>query len=286
MVLWYGLHMRNDKIGESSRPFLKWAGGKYRLVERILAELPAGPRLVEPFAGSAALFLNAPFTRALICDRNQDLISLFRCVQDEGEDFIAYCREFFLPETNTLDAFLELRARFNAGGDIREKSALLLYLNRHCFNGLVRYNSRGSFNVPFGRYIRPYFPEKELRAFWRKTRKTDTIFAAEDFRAVFAKLEPGDVVYCDPPYVPLSATAIVTAYTGGTFGPKDQDDLADLARQAADRGIPVIISNHDTEETRALYRPPARLTRFFSSRNISCNGAGRCPAPELLAVYS
>ena len=170
MVLWYGLHMRNDKIGESSRPFLKWAGGKYRLVERILAELPAGPRLVEPFAGSAALFLNAPFTRALICDRNQDLISLFRCVQDEGEDFIAYCREFFLPETNTLDAFLELRARFNAGGDIREKSALLLYLNRHCFNGLVRYNSRGSFNVPFGRYIRPSFPEKELRAFWRKTR--------------------------------------------------------------------------------------------------------------------
>lgn len=277
--------MKKGKIAEYSRPFLKWAGGKYRLVERILAELPAGARLVEPFAGSAALFLNAPFGRALICDRNRDLISLFRHLQDEGEDFIVYCREFFRPETNTPDAFLELRARFNAGGDMREKSALLLYLNRHGFNGLVRYNSRGAFNVPFGRYARPYFPEKELRAFWRKTRETHTTFAAEDFRAVFAQLEPGDVVYCDPPYVPLSATANFTAYTGGTFGPKDQDDLADLARQAADRGIPVIISNHDTEETRALYRPPARLTRFFSSRNISCNGAGRCPAPELLAVY-
>ncbi len=278
------MRMGKSKSQEFARPFLKWAGGKYRLVERILAELPAGARLVEPFAGSAALFLNAPFGRALVCDRNRDLIDLFRCIQEEGEDFIAYCREFFRPETNTAEAFQDLRARFNAGTDAREKSALLLYLNRHGFNGLVRYNSRGLFNVPFGRYARPYFPEVELRAFRRKTQQTDVTFASEDFRAIFARLRPGDVVYCDPPYVPLSATARFTAYTGDTFGPEDQNALAALAREASGRGIAVIISNHDTEHTRALYRP-ARLERFLIPRCISCNGAGRTPAPELLAVY-
>ena len=138
--------------------------------------------------------------------------------------------------------------------------------------------------MPFGRYVRPYFPLGELRAFYRKTRETGTEFACRDFRAVFAGLQPGDVVYCDPPYVPLSKTASFTSYSGNGFGAEDQRDLAALATAAHGRGIPVIVSNHNTETTRDLYAT-ADLRRFNVQRFISRNGAARTAAPELLAVY-
>jgi len=267
------------------KPFLKWAGGKHRIANIILAELPPGKRFVEPFAGSATLYLNAPFKQALVSDRNRDLIALYRCIQTEGASFIDHCRSFFSGENNCKERFYELREQFNRSNDLRERAALLLYLNRHAFNGLVRYNSGGEFNVPFGRYKRPYFPLTELSAFHAKTRETKTRFIAEDFRAVFAKLKPGDVVYCDPPYVPLSATANFTAYVGTSFGPEDQKDLAALALKASRQDIPVIISNHDTEFTRTLYFG-ARIMGFAVHRSISCNGSKRGAAPELLAIYN
>ncbi len=267
-----------------TRPFLKWAGGKFRLLDAILRELPEGTRLVEPFAGSAAVYLNAPFARALVCDANADLIALYASLQQEGEAFIGFCRSFFTAENNTRDRYYELRERYNHAQDARLRGALFLYLNRHAFNGLVRYNSRGGFNTPFGSYKKPYFPQAELRAFYRKAQSMDTEFAARDFRQVFAELRPGDVVYCDPPYVPLSSTANFTAYAGISFGEADQQELARLAAGAWGRGIPVILSNHDTEGARTLY-PEARLEYFAVQRFISCNGSRREAAPELLAVY-
>ena len=266
------------------KPFLKWAGGKYRILGAILHELPAGARFVEPFAGSCAMYLNADFPSALVCDANSDLISLYQSLQREGEAFIQYCASFFTPENNTQDRYLALRERLNASNDARERAAMLLYVNRHAFNGLIRYNSRGGFNVPFGRYKKPYFPLKELRVFCQKMQITDTEFAAADFRAVFDRLKPGDVVYCDPPYAPLSRTANFTAYAGNSFREEDQRDLAACVRDAWRRGIPVIVSNHDTRATRQLYSS-ARIERFSVQRFISCNGNRRETAPELLAVY-
>ncbi len=266
------------------RPFLKWAGGKFRLLDAILPELPAGTRLVEPFAGSCAVYLNAAPAQALICDINADLIGLYQHIQRDGEDFIAYCRGFFTSANNSREAYLEFREEFNASRDSGRRGALLLYLNRHSFNGLVRYNSKGGFNVPFGRHSRPYFPLKELRAFHRKTREVETEFACRDFRAVFDGLEPGDIVYCDPPYVPLSATANFTAYAGNGFTAGDQRDLASLAQAAHGKGIPVLLSNHDTEMTRELYAA-AEIKRFSVRRFISRDSANRAKVPELLAIY-
>ena len=266
------------------KPFLKWAGGKFRLLDTILRELPPGIRFVEPFAGSCAVYLNAAASAALVCDVNADLIGLYQHIQREGEEFIRYCQGFFTPGGNTREEYLKRRQEFNASGDARARGALLLYLNRHAFNGLVRYNSRGEFNVPFGRYASPYFPLKELREFYRRTREVDTEFACRDFRAVFAGLKPGDVVYCDPPYVPLSETASFTAYAGSGFNAGDQLDLARLAAAARDKGIPVLLSNHNTEVTRDLYAA-AEVLRFSVQRFISCNGADRTAAPELLAIY-
>ena len=266
------------------KPFLKWAGGKYRLLDTILRELPQGSRFVEPFAGSAAVYLNAPYARALVCDVNNDLISLYSAIQEEGEPFIKHCQSFFRPENNTRERFYELRELYNKADDSRMRGALLLYLNRHAFNGLVRYNSRGGYNVPFGRHKKPYFPLQELRAFHSKARTTVTEFAARDFRQVFHELEPGDVVYCDPPYAPLSHTPSFTAYAGAGFGASDQKELAFLAAQAWERGIPVILSNHDTKSARDLYAKAA-IKQFKVQRYISRDAAKRIAVPEMLAIY-
>ena len=133
------------------KPFLKWAGGNYRLIDRIQSVLPAGNRLIEPFVGSGAVFLNTNYKSNLLTDSNPDLINLFKNLQNEGQNFINYCSSFFVPENNNELAFYQFREEFNTTTDIRKKSALFGYLNRHCFNGLCRYNSKGGFNVPFGR---------------------------------------------------------------------------------------------------------------------------------------
>ena len=267
-----------------SKPFLKWAGGKYSILDKILREIPKGKRFVEPFAGSCAVYLNAAFPKALVADLNTDLISLYKHIQQEGEAFIQYCASFFTQENNTREGYAALRDRLNASGADRERSAILLYVNRHAFNGLIRYNSKGGFNVPFGKYKKPHFPLRELLAFYDKTRSVKTEFAASDFRSIFARLEPGDVVYCDPPYVPLSQTSSFTAYAGKTFNEQDQRDLAALAQRAWQNGIPVLLSNHETEITKKLYSS-ARIERFSVQRFISCDGCNRTAAPELLAVY-
>lgn len=265
------------------RPFLKWAGNKTAIVARIRAVLPAGQRLIEPFVGSGAVFLNTDYAAYLLADSNPDLINLYRIVQRDGAAFIRECRAYFRDENNTADAYYGLRERFNTTADSQEKAALFVYLNRHCYNGLCRYNSRGEFNVPFGRYRKPYFPAAELAAFHAKSRRAE--FCQADFAATMDAAGVGDVIYCDPPYVPLSETANFTSYSTTRFGETEQLSLARLAEQLARRGVAVVISNHDTPFTRAAYAQ-AQLQSLSVQRNISCNGAKRTRAGELLALFA
>ncbi|MDD6180928.1 MAG: Dam family site-specific DNA-(adenine-N6)-methyltransferase [Desulfovibrionaceae bacterium] len=267
------------------KSFLKWPGGKYRALPRLLAAFPRGARFVEPFVGSGTVFLNTDYREYLLCDANPDLIGVFRLLRREPEAFIRRCKALFTPASNTAERYYELRAAFNNASSLRERAALFIYCNRHGYNGLVRYNAQGGYNVPFGRYAAPHFPEAEMRAFSAKCRSCAVEFAAQDFSATFARLRTGDVVYADPPYVPLSRTASFTAYAGLDFGMEQQCALAEAARQAAARGIPVILSNHDTADTRRLYAGAALLS-FPVRRSISCNGAARGDAAELLAVFS
>ena len=145
------------------------------------------------------------------------------------------------------------------------------------------YNSSGEFNTPFGRYVKPYFPEKEMLYFARKAQKAT--FACRDFRNTMAKAKPGDAVYCDPPYVPLSGTANFTEYSSGGFGLKEQQKLAEMAGKLAEEGIPVLLSNHDTAFVRQIYRG-AQITSFKVRRFISCQGDNRNKAGEILASVS
>ncbi|CCW34449.1 DNA adenine methylase Dam [Chthonomonas calidirosea] len=264
------------------RPFLKWAGGKYRLVEQIKRRLPVGTRLIEPFVGSGAVFLNTDYKRYLLSDINSDLVCLYRTLQRHGEAFIAYCKELFVPENNNAERYYELRAEFNASKDPWRRSALFVYLNRHGYNGLCRYNAIGEFNVPFGKYARPYFPENEMQYFAHKAQYAE--FRYEDFRTVMRSAQTGDVIYCDPPYVPLSSTANFTDYAAGGFGVKDQEELARLADQLGQAGIPVLISNHATPFTEVVYA--GAIQEFLSvPRFISCDGNNRGKAKEVLALF-
>jgi DNA adenine methylase len=265
------------------KPFLKWAGNKYQIIERVLAALPAGNRLIEPFVGSGAVFLNADYPHYLLADSNQDLISLYQYLQVEGETFIQDCHAFFTPENNQTEAFYRLRMLFNVTEDQRLKALLFVYLNKHCFNGLCRYNSKGGFNTPFGRYKKPYFPEKEMFFFYENTKQA--VFESADFVTTLSNARAGDVVYCDPPYVPLSKTANFTSYSAGGFGQDQQVLLAKMANNLAAKGITVVISNHDTEFTRSAYQK-ASLSSFAVQRFISCNGASRQKAAEMLAIFS
>ena len=264
------------------RPFLKWAGNKYQILSRIIAALPAGKCLIEPFAGSGAVFLNTDFDRYIINDINPDLIGLFQTLKDGGEEFIQFAGDFFSEANNSERAYYRLRKRFNTTDEVWEKSALFIYLNRHGYNGLCRYNASHDFNVPFGRYKRPYFPLKEMRYFHGKARKAE--FICVDFQKAMSRARRGHVVYADPPYVPLNATSYFTCYSGVDFGAEDQLALANKARKLADRGVPVLISNHDTPFTREAYSE-ARLDSFRVRRQISCKGDERNPVGELLALF-
>jgi DNA adenine methylase len=265
-----------------NRPFLKWAGNKYALVEKITKFLPHGERLVEPFVGSGALFLNTQFEKYLLAETNPDLINLHKFIKNKGEEFATFAETFINPKNNNKRRYYELRQEFNSTEDPWLKSGLFIYLNRHGYNGLCRYNKSWQFNVPFGSYVRPYFPQKELLGFHQRARKAR--FVCQDFRKTFKQVKPGDVIYCDPPYTPLSTTANFTNYGAQVFTETDQIDLAQWAERFQARGIPVIISNHDTPFTRKLYAQ-AMLKSFKVSRTISCNSQRRGEVKELLAIY-
>lgn len=234
------------------KPFLKWAGGKTRLCTQINNSLPEGKRLIEPFVGSGAVFMNTNYSEYLLSDTNADLINLYQHLKNEGEEFIEFARQYFTTENNTAEVFYELRSVFNASKDSRLKSALFIYLNRHCFNGLCRYNSKGGFNVPFGRYTKPNYPEQEMRTFYEKSKLVT--FVVSDFKETMSSAKKGDVVYCDPPYVPLTATASFTSYSADGFTLENQKELSDSALHLKSKGIPVLISNHSTAWTKKSIR--------------------------------
>ncbi|MGF1740759.1 Dam family site-specific DNA-(adenine-N6)-methyltransferase [Vibrio profundum] len=265
------------------RAFLKWAGGKYGLVEDIQRHLPPARKLIEPFVGAGSIFLNTDYDRYLLSDINPDLINLYNLVKNDPELYIREAKRWFVADNNRKEAYLDIRAQFNQTDDVMYRSLAFLYMNRFGFNGLCRYNKKGGFNVPFGSYKKPYFPEAELEFFAEKAKKAT--FVCQGYSDTFKRARKGSVVYCDPPYAPLSTTANFTSYAGNGFSLDDQAALADIAEKTAwQRGIPVLISNHDTTLTRRLYHG-ASLSVVKVKRTISRNGAGRNKVDELLALF-
>ncbi|PJR49943.1 adenine methylase [Klebsiella sp. H-Nf2] len=270
---------------------IKWAGGKTRVMPQLLKHLPKADCLIEPFVGSGTVFMNTEYRRYVLCDSNRALINFFLALRDDTERLIAIAKNQFR-NGNNADSYYEERKLFNhlswddecTDEYVVRWAASFLYLNRHCFNGLYRTNADGGFNVPFGRYKQPYFPEAEMRLFAEKARDTKALFLCNDFRTsipYIAKNRPDSVIYCDPPYIPVSETANFTAY-GKPFTLDDHRTLvATLLDAHRQHGTRSVISNSDTPETREIYTA-FNLHAFSVRRSVSAKS--RDMADEVIGV--
>jgi len=263
-------------------PFLKWAGGKRQLLAHIEALLPERiDTYFEPFMGGAAVFFRLAargrFRRAVLADANPELVNCYRAIRDDVDGVVAALRRY----RNERALYYRVRRRDPERLSSTERAARLIYLNRCGYNGLYRVNSRGEFNVPFGRYRRPLIcDEPRLRAAAAALRKV-TIECA-DFTTTLAKVGRRDFVYLDPPYVPLSATSSFTAYAKRDFGSADQQRLADVLRAFGARKVPALLSNSDCRTTRDLYSGFDGILSVPARRAINSVANGRGPVGELL----
>lgn len=266
------------------RPFLKWAGGKYSLLPELDRLIPAGKRLIEPFVGGGSVFLNSEKHESfLLADVNADLINLYQMLE---VDHIRVCSlaKILFERANSEEAYKDLRDEFNNQRMCApERAAAFLFLNRHCFNGLIRYNRDGFFNVGWGKYEAPYFPEIEIKAFKQKSHKC--VFMNADYLRTLALAGEGDVVYCDPPYEPLPGTAGFTNYAAGGFSWDDQIFLVESCVAAHQRGAKVIISNSTAPRVLDLYERNGFTIHHVSARRaISSKGSTREVAKDICAA--
>jgi DNA adenine methylase len=273
-------------------PFVKWAGGKGQLLAQFEPYLPASfERYIEPFVGGGAVFFHLhnggrlAGKESVLIDQVEELINCYRVIQNHVEALIA---ELEHHEPYKLDAayYYEVRA-WDRRSDYAlrnevERAARTLFLNRTCYNGLYRVNRRGQFNVPFGRYRNPTICNADnLRAV--HTALQGVLLLAGDFAQCLKVAGPGDLVYLDPPYHPLSDTARFTSYTSTDFGVADQRRLADLFRELDQRGCHVILSNSATGLVRELYQDYTQV-EVQALRAINCKGGERGAVPELLVL--
>lgn len=251
---------------EFERSIFKWAGGKFGVLEQIFRYLPEGKRLIEPFVGGGAVFMNAGYQENLLNDVNADLINFYKTLQREAHSLITLAHRFF-QDYNTQEGYLAVRNAFNKQVyDDLHRAAAFLFLNRHCFNGLTRYNQAGEFNVGYGKYKTPYFPLQEMGAFLGAEGRSE--FVCGDFAAVIEAAGEGDVIFCDPPYEPLPNTEGFTNYSGHDFKFEEQKRLVSLLTDAHRRGAKVLITNSGAPNIRELYHDSGfRVEPLFARRS-------------------
>jgi DNA adenine methylase len=268
-----------------ARPFVKWAGGKSQLLPQLARFYPprgSVERYLEPFLGSGAVFFHVKAMveprQVVLWDNNQELIDTFTAVRDDVEEVIRllqaherkHCKEYFL------------RMRTKLRMKVPEIAARLIYLNKTCFNGLYRVNSRGVFNVPFGRYPKPSILNADA------LRRASEALAGvrveqEDFKMLLVEAQKDDFIYFDPPYHPRSATAYFTSYTKDAFGEKDQRTLAQVYRELDRKGCLLMLSNSDTPLVHELYRG-FDIRKVSARRQINSRADRRGAICELVVL--
>jgi DNA adenine methylase len=268
---------------QSLRPFLKWAGGKQRLIPQYQDYFPA-PQAIkhyyEPFIGGGAIFFHFQPTPATLADRNETLMEVYQAVQQDVDSVIAALR----PHRNESDYFYDVRAMDVKTLSLAERAARLIYLNKTCYNGLFRENSKGKFNSPFGRYKNPKICNEERLREASDVLQDVTLMAA-DFEDVVETAVADDFIYFDPPYAPLTATSNFTSYDKHGFALADHMRLADTIAKLTKRNCKVMLSNSTAPIVYELYaRPPYRIVEMQARRNINSNASRRGPIKELLIL--
>ncbi|MBD2337300.1 DNA adenine methylase [Calothrix sp. FACHB-156] len=262
------------------RPFLKWAGGKSRLIQQYIPYLPKQYKsYYEPFIGGGAVFFYLQPQAAILTDINAELITTYRCVRDKVEELICLLKEH--KNQHNRDYYYTVRS--NSQGTDLEKAARLIYLNKTCFNGLYRVNSKGQFNVPIGRYNNPNIcDETLLRAASAALAHTE-IKQADFVEVLNYQTSSDDFVFCDPPYYPISSTSYFTGYSKYSFDETDQERLRDTCAKLAERGVKVMVCNSDCDFIRKLYQEiNFNIYPIAAARSINSNTKKRGMIYELL----
>lgn len=262
-----------------AKPFLKWAGGKRQLLPAIRANLPASfARYHEPFVGGGAVFFDLAPKRAVLSDANDELVSCYLVVRDRVRDLVAALRGHVYEKEH----YYRVRALDPSALDAVERAARTIYLNKAGYNGLYRVNSRGIFNVPFGRHRNPTIcDEPNLLACSAQLRGAE--IARRPFESVLGVAAAGEFVYFDPPYIPVSRTSNFTAYSDLRFEEAEQERLARAFEELARRGVRVMLSNSDVEWVRERYAA-FRVTEVLATRSVNSVSSSRGLIGELLVT--
>lgn len=270
---------------KAAAPFVKWVGGKRQLLGKIQKFYPENYlNYHEPFVGGGAVFFDLSAThgsfgvRATISDSNTELISCYKTIRDQVEDLIKHLKRHKYEE----GYYYRQRDKDPTKLNQLELASRMIYLNRTCFNGLYRVNSKGKFNVTFGRYVNPIICDDEnLRACSMALKGVK--IKNESFEGVLERARARDFVYLDPPYIPVSKTANFTSYQKHGFGMNNQEKLADIFDELVLRGAHVVLSNSDVPWIHERYANH-RIVKVNARRSINSNPEKRGPVGEVLVI--
>lgn len=272
----------------SPKPFVKWAGGKRQLIPILNENLPETfGTYFEPFLGGGALLFHMLTERngqkCSISDLNADLILSYATVRDRIDELIASLKNHEKKYQKDSKSYYYSIRESNPRGEI-EKTSRLLFLNRTCFNGLYRVNSKGKFNVPLGKYTNPNIVNEEnLRSVSNFLQSNKISIQCRDFQKVLRDAKKGDLVYFDPPYQPISETANFTSYTNKDFTKDDLERLAKICIDLDAKGCNVLLSNSDSKLVADMFsEKPWKVSKIQANRSINSNSKKRTGHFELL----
>jgi DNA adenine methylase len=257
----------------TTKPFLRWAGGKTRSIPFLEKHLPPNVssmrRYYEPFIGAGSLFFHIKPSKAILSDNNKDLIECYETVQKRPDAILTYLEQYL---SNTCEEYYyKMREKYNTSKHSIARAALFIYLNKTCFNGIWRVNKKGEFNVPYGFKEPPALPSKEeLRNVSISLSNVELIHS--DYKEAVKNAKRDDFIYFDPPYLPINGTSCFTRYTRDRFTKDDHDELALLAKKLTSKGCYVLISNADGPYIRSLYEDDFNIFELEVTRWIRSDG--------------
>lgn len=271
------------------KPFIKWAGGKRQLLEKLEQHMPKNyNRYYEPFIGGGAFLLHIQPEHAVINDTNQQLLNVYKALKQDAEEVIEIIRKLDAIPCDR-NRYLFLRDCYNvkiSSNDLdAECAALMIWINKHCFNGLYRVNSKGLFNVPYNNKTKGASADVvNLRLIGNYLKEKNVEIRLGDFEDCCSDAVEGDFVYFDSPYVPESDTANFTEYTKAGFSMEDHKRLVNLAKTLADKGVKVMLSNNDVPFIHEMYSD-FNIEEIEARRSINRDGSKRCGREVIITSY-
>jgi len=272
------------------QPFLKWAGGKRQLLPAIKKYIPQRfTQYYEPFVGAGAVLFSLQPAKSIINDTNSELINCYKVIKDYPDELLKVCQEH--ERNNSKDYYYQLRSKDRQSSFKQlpsvERAARIIYLNKTCFNGLFRVNSKGQFNVPYGNYTNPVIADPDLiHAVSAFLNQRSVRVCEGDFALSLLTARKGAFIYFDPPYHPISDTSSFTGYTINGFGESEQQRLKELCDKLSDRGCNVLVSNSNAPFIRELYNDSRyKIVEVNASRAINSVSSKRGKIRELL-IYN